>query len=111
MPVSDREMPAGGAIIRRLTLLENAVAMKPKPQPLGCGCYHNPTTNKWRQVEPMTITKTTRAVVVKGTIYALGGGLDGGKFSPIVEAYDTGFLAVDPKDKLLTHWAELKKTQ
>ena len=68
--------------------------------------------NKWRKAESMTIPKTTTAVaVVKGTIYALGGLKDGGQFSPIVEAYDTGFLAVDPKDKLLTHWGELKKSQ
>ena len=72
---------------------------------------YNPTTNKWRELEPMTIPKTTPAVVVKGTIYALGGLKDGGRFSPIVEAYDTGFLSVDPKDKRLTHWGELKKSQ
>ena len=68
--------------------------------------------NKWRKAESMTIPKTATAVaVVKGTIYALGGLKDGGQFSSIVEAYDTGFLAVDPKDKLLTHWGELKKSQ
>ena len=31
-----------------------------------------------------------------------------GKFMPIVEAYDTGFLEVDPKGKLLIHWGKLK---
>ena len=72
---------------------------------------YNPTTNKWREVEPMTILKSTPAVVVKGTIYAFGGLKDGGQFSPIVEAYDTSFLSVDPKDKRLTHWGELKKFQ
>ena len=72
---------------------------------------YNPTTSKWRKIEPMTIPKTTSAVVVRGTIYALGGLRDGGQFSPIVEAFDTGFLAVDPKDKLLTRWGELKKSQ
>ena len=72
---------------------------------------YNPTTNKWREVQALTIPKTTWAVVVKGTIYALGGLKDGGQFSPIVEAFDTGFLAVDPKDKLLTRWGELKKSQ
>ena len=69
---------------------------------------YNPTTNKWRAVEPMTIPKTTIAVVVKGTIYALGGLKGGGQFSPIVEAFDTGFLGVDPKDKLSTRWGTLK---
>ena len=72
---------------------------------------YNPTTNKWREIQALTIPKTTWAVVVKGTIYALGGLKDGGQFSPIVEAFDTGFLAVDPKDKLLTRWGELKKSQ
>ena len=71
---------------------------------------YNPTTNTWREVEPMTILKATRAVVVKGTIYALGGQIGRGQFSPIVEAFDTGFLAVDPKDKRLTRWGELKKS-
>ena len=69
---------------------------------------YNPTTNKWREVQALTILKSTRAVVVKGTIYALGGQVDRGQFSPIVEAYDTGFLSVDPKDKLLTPWGKLK---
>lgn len=72
---------------------------------------YNPGTNKWRKIEPMTIPKTTTEIVIKGTIYAFGGLKDGGQFSPIVEAYDTGFLVVDPKDKRLTHWGELKKSQ
>jgi len=72
---------------------------------------YNPTTNKWREVEPMTIPKATRAVVVKGTIYTLGGLKGGGQFSPIVEVFDTGFLSVDPKNKRLTRWGELKKSQ
>lgn len=72
---------------------------------------YNPTTNKWREVEPMTTLKVTRAVAVKGTIYALGGQVGREQFSPIVEVFDTGFLSVDPKDKRLTHWGELKKSQ
>ena len=71
---------------------------------------YNPKVGKWRKVESMTLLKGTTAVVVKGTIYALGGVLGGGRFSPIVEAYDTGFLAVDPRDKLLIHWGKLKKS-
>ena len=71
---------------------------------------YNPITDKWREAEPMTAPRTTTAVVVKGTIYALGGFKGAGLFSPIVEAYDTGFLAVDPKDKLLTRWGVLKKS-
>lgn len=72
---------------------------------------YNPTTNKWREVEPLSIPKSTLAVVVKGTIYAVGGLKDGGQFSPVVKAYDTGFLTVDPKGKLLIHWGKLKKSQ
>ena len=72
---------------------------------------YNPIIDKWRKIEPMTLLKGTTAVVVKGTIYALGGVIGGGRLSPIVEAYDTGFLSVDPKDKLLIHWGKLKKSQ
>ena len=71
---------------------------------------YNPTVDKWRKIEPLTIPKTTRAVVVNGTIYTLGDFI--GKFNftflPIVEAYDTGFRAVTANGKLLTHWGELK---
>ena len=69
---------------------------------------YNPTVDKWRKIESMTLLKGTTAVVVKGTIYALGGVIGGGRFSSIVEAYDTGFLAVDPRDKRLIHWGKLK---
>ena len=49
---------------------------------------YNPTVDKWRKIAPLTIPKTTTAVVVNGTIYTLGGLI--GKlsdfiFSPIVE--------------------------
>ena len=71
---------------------------------------YNPSANKWRKIEPMTIPATTTAVVVRGKIYALGSFKGGGLFSPIVHAYDTGFLAVDPRDKLLIHWGKLKKS-
>ena len=71
---------------------------------------YNPAVDKWRKIEPMTIPKVTTAVVVKGTIYALGGLIGGGfgNLSPIVETYDTGFLSVDLNGKLLTHWGKLK---
>lgn len=71
---------------------------------------YNPAVDKWREIEPMTIRKVTTAVVVKGTIYALGGLIGGGfgNLSPIVEAYDTGFRAVTAKGKLPTRWSELK---
>ena len=72
---------------------------------------YNPTVNEWRKAQPLTIPKSTTAVVVNGTIYLLGGWLDNRNsiFSPIVEAYDTGFLAVNPKGKLPRRWGELKK--
>ena len=74
---------------------------------------YNPRVNKWRAAPPITVPKSTTAVVVNGTIYLLGGWLDSinGIFSPIVEAYDTGFLAVNPKGKLPKRWGELKKEE
>lgn len=72
---------------------------------------YNPTVNKWRKIEPIPTPKTTMAVVVNGTIYLLGGYVSNLKFSPVVEAYDTGFRAVTAKDKLSTRWGELKKSQ
>ena len=69
---------------------------------------YNPITNKWHKVEPMTSLRTTTPVVVNGTIYVLGGIQAGAKFSPIVEAYDTGFRAVTAKGKLSTSWGKLK---
>lgn len=70
---------------------------------------YNPTVDKWREIEPPTIpTEGTAAVVVNGTIYTLGGLLSDFEFSPIVEAFDTGFRAVTARGKLLTHWGKLK---
>ena len=71
---------------------------------------YNPTANTWRIGQPITIPKTTTSAVANGTIYLFGGFLDNRGFSPIVEAFDTGFLAVDPKDKLPISWGELKKS-
>ena len=69
---------------------------------------YNPITNKWHKVEPMTFVRTTTPVAVNGTIYVLGGTQAGPKFSPIVEAFDTGFRAVTAKGKLSTNWGKLK---
>ena len=71
---------------------------------------YNPTVDKWRKIEPLTIPKTTKAVVVNGTIYTLGSLIGKANFTflPIVEAFDTGFRAVTAKGKLLTYWGELK---
>ncbi|MDE0468577.1 MAG: hypothetical protein OYL97_16120 [Candidatus Poribacteria bacterium] len=73
---------------------------------------YNPTVDKWRKIESLPTPKDIfAAVVVNGTIYTLGsfiGGVGGGKFSPIVEAFDTDFRAVTAKGKLSTNWGELK---
>ena len=69
---------------------------------------YNPITNRWRKMEPLTILKTATAVVVNGAIYVLGGFQEGHKFSPIVEAYDTGFRAVTAYGKRSTSWGKLK---
>ncbi len=74
--------------------------------------YH-PRANRWRPSLPMLTPKMTVAAVANGTIYLLGGSGDGPKgrnhFSPVVEAYDTGFRAVDAKGKRATRWGEIKK--
>ena len=72
---------------------------------------YNPTTDKWHKIEPITTPKTTTAAVANGTIYTLGGligKLSDFRFSPIVEAFDTGFRAVTAYGKLSTSWGELK---
>lgn len=71
---------------------------------------YNPMVNRWRIIEPIPTAKTTVAAVAKGTIYLFGGLVGNNRFSPIVEAFDTGFLAVNPKDKLPTSWGKLKKS-
>ncbi len=71
---------------------------------------YNPRDNTWRIGQPITIAKTTTPAVANGTIYLFGGIMDQGRFSPIVEAFDTGFLAVTPKGKLHTRWGALKKS-
>lgn len=74
---------------------------------------YNPSVNRWRPTVPMLTPKVTTAVVANGTIYLLGGSGDGPKgrneFTPVVEAYDTGFRAVDAKGKRATRWGEIKK--
>ena len=76
---------------------------------------YNPAVNRWRPTVPMLTPKVTVAAVANGTIYLLGGSGDGPKgrneFSPVVEAYDTGFRAVDASGKHSTRWGELKKSR
>ena len=70
---------------------------------------YNPAINKWWASVPMLMAKTTTAVVANGTIYLLGGRGKSRRFSPEVEAFDTGFRAVDAKGKYPTRWGEIKK--
>ena len=72
---------------------------------------YNPAFNKWRSTKPIQIAKTATATVVNGTIYLLGGFIGNGRYSPVVEAFDTGFRAVSAKDKRSTRWGSLKKPQ
>ena len=76
---------------------------------------YNPIVNRWRPSVPMLTPKMTVAAVANGTIYLLGGSGDGPKgrneFSPVVEAYDTGFRAVDAQGQTSsTRWGALKKS-
>lgn len=86
------------------------VSLEHKIQRIDTVDVYNPRDNSWRVGQPITIAKTTTPTVANDTIYLFGGILDQGGFSPIVEAFDTGFLAVTPKDKLQTRWGELKKS-
>lgn len=87
------------------------VSLENRVQRIDTVDVYNPRDNSWRVGQPITIAKTTTSAVANGTIYLFGGILDQRGFSPIVEAFDTGFLAVTPKDKLQTCWGELKKIQ
>lgn len=69
---------------------------------------YEPSLNRWGTIPPLPMPKVAPAVVVNGVIYVLGGFVRG-RFSHAVEAFDTEFRAVNPKDKLSTHWGKLKK--
>ena len=71
---------------------------------------YDPVARRWDVAPPMLQSKTTTAVVVDSTIYVLGGFIGSARYSPIVEAFDTGFHSVDPRDKLSTTWGKLKKS-
>ncbi len=70
---------------------------------------YEPNLNRWGSIRPMPIPKIGKSVAVNGVIYVLGGFVRG-RFSNVVHTFDTGFRAVNPKDKLPTHWGELKKS-
>ena len=69
---------------------------------------YEPSLNRWGTIPPLPVPKVAPAVTVNGVIYVLGGFVRG-RFSHVVEAFDTEFRAVNPKDKLSTHWGKLKK--
>ena len=71
---------------------------------------YEPSLNRWTVIPPTPIGKVAPAVAVNGVIYVLGGFVGGTRFSQAVEAFDTGFRAVNPKDKLPTYWGDLKKS-
>jgi N-acetylneuraminic acid mutarotase len=72
---------------------------------------YNPTTNRWRVREPIPTARIGMSAVVDGRIYLFSSIIAGGRFSPVVEAFDTGFRAVSAKDKRSTRWGSLKKPQ
>ncbi len=70
---------------------------------------YEPSFNRWGAIPPLPVPRIAPAVAVNGVIYVLGGFVRGQRFSHAVEAFDTGFRAVNPKDKLSTLWGEFKK--
>ena len=70
---------------------------------------YEPSLNRWTVIPPIPVGKIAPAVAVNGVIYVLGGFVSGTRFSQAVEAFDTGFRAVNPKNKLPTRWGDLKK--
>ena len=70
---------------------------------------YEPTLNRWGVIALMPTPKVAPAVAVNGIIYVLGGFVRG-RFSQAVQTFDTGFRAVNPKDKLSTRWGELKES-
>ena len=71
---------------------------------------YEPILNRWGSIPPIPIPKSAPVVAANGVIYLLGGFVRGQRFTHSVEAFDTGFRAVNPKDKLPTRWGELKKS-
>jgi len=75
---------------------------------------YDPKTNIWTtKAEMLTARFGLSTSVVNGYIYAIGGGPEGGQQFPfpafsIVEAYDTGFRAIDTEGKLPTTWGRMK---
>jgi len=74
-----------------------------------------PKTDTWTKKADMLTARTYFSTnIVNGYIYAIGGSPNGvGNLPvpafPIVEAYDTGFRAVEAEGKLPTIWGRLKR--
>lgn len=84
---------------------------QPRSQSTDIVEVYNPITNQWRVTEPIPTARIGGSAVVDGKIYLFSSIIDGGRFSPVVEAFDTGFRAVDAKGKHSTRWGELKKSR
>ena len=75
---------------------------------------YDPKTNTWtKKADMLTARMGLSTSVVNGYIYAIGGGPEGGQQFPFpafstVEAYDTGFRAVEAEGKLPTTWGRMK---
>ena len=76
---------------------------------------YDPTTDTWtKKADMLTARCALSTNVVNGYIYAIGGApnLPAPQFPipalSIVEAYDTGFRAVEPEGKLPTTWGRMK---
>ena len=58
-------MPAGGADVRRSTAGRMLTARKPKPLPLGCGCYHKRIQCKtWKDAGAMAVAEGAHLVSI-----------------------------------------------
>jgi N-acetylneuraminic acid mutarotase len=78
--------------------------------PLGLSTVEEfaPATDTWTKKADMPTGRCSlSAIAVNGYIYAIGG-RDGGQFFSTVEAYDTGFRAIEAQGKLPTLWGKLK---
>ena len=83
--------------------------------PLSTVEVYEPATDTWTKKADMLTARTCLSTsIVNGYIYAIGGGpnVPGPNFPfpalSIVEAYDTGFRAVDTEGKLPTTWGRMK---
>lgn len=73
---------------------------------------YNPQKEAWRDIPATPIPLLSHgAAAVNGKIYVFAGYQQGGVLFSDVFVFDTGFHAVEAKDKLSTRWGELKVGQ